>query len=288
MSRPNPALNRNPPPPATPSAGQRVAWHSDRNAVHANPAATGHTTPADDVAVLLLADIAAGHRLWGWSRIVRGGAALSGVPGLRMAKALGSGHHGGFGLRPSASRQGLFAIFASAAAADDFIERSAVVRTYRQRAGEFLVAKLRATSSRGAWDGASMAVTATAAATATASATAIAHEATPPSGPVAALTRASIRPSKALQFWRQSPLSEAALAAAPGCRLAVGLGEAPVLRQATFSVWDNQAAMDAYARGGAHLDAIRGAQAGDWFSESMFVRFVPLLLQGRWQGRDHG
>ena len=277
-----------------PSAGQQPAPASDSFAVHAGPAQTGTDARADDVAVLLLADIAAGHRLWGWSRIVRGGAALSGVPGLRMAKALGSGHHGGFGLRPSASRQGLFAIFVSEAAADDFIERSAVVRTYRQRAGEFLVAKLRATSSRGMWGGASMAVTATATATATASATATAtatataHEATPTTGPVAALTRASIRPSKALQFWRQSPLSEAALAAAPGCRLAVGLGEAPVLRQATFSVWDNQAAMDAYARSGAHLDAIRGAQAGDWFSESMFVRFVPLSLQGRWQGRDHG
>lgn len=232
--------------------------------------------PVDDVAVLLLADIAIGHRWWGWSRIVRGGAALSGVPGLRMAKALGSGHHGGFGLRPSASRQGLFAIFAGAAAADDFIERSAVVQAYRQRAGEFLVAKLRATSSRGAWGGASMAATVTV------------NASTATIGPVAALTRASIRPSKALQFWRHSPLSEAALASASGCRLAVGLGEAPVLRQATFSVWDNQAAMDAYARSGAHLAAIRGAQAGGWFSESMFVRFAPLSLQGRWQGRDHG
>ena len=267
-----------------PSAGQQPAPASDSIAVHAGLAQTGTDARADDVAVLLLADIAAGHRLWGWSRIVRGGAALRGVPGLRMAKALGSGHHGGFGLRPSASRQGLFAIFASAAAADDFIERSAVVQTYRQRAGEFLVAKLRATSSRGTWGGASMAATETASATATASADA----ATSTAGPVAALTRASIRPSKALQFWRHSPLSEAALAGAPGCRLAVGLGEAPVLRQATFSVWDNQAAMDAYARSGAHLDAIRCAQAGGWFSESMFVRFVPLSLQGRWQGRDHG
>ena len=42
-----------------------------------------------DVAVLLLADMAPGSRLWGWSRIVRGGQALRSVPGLRMAKALG-------------------------------------------------------------------------------------------------------------------------------------------------------------------------------------------------------
>jgi hypothetical protein len=27
---------------------------------------------------------------------------------------------------------------------------------------------------------------------------------------------------------------------------------------------------------------------GDWFSESMFVRFVPLQLSGRWKGRLYG
>lgn len=227
---------------------------------------------ADDVAVLLLVDMAPGQRLWGWSRIVLGQRPLQGVAGLRMAKALGSGHQGGFGLRPSASRQGLFVLFNGEAAADAFIERSAIVAHYRQRASESLLVKLRATSCRGAWSGTRMAATASA----------------PASGPVAALTRASIRPSRAWPFWRQSPASEAALAGAAGCQLAVGLGEAPVLRQATFSVWDDQAAMDAYARSGAHLQAIRGAAAGNWFSESMFVRLVPLALHGQWQGRRYG
>ncbi len=229
----------------------------------------------DDVAVLLLADVAAAARWWGWSRIVLRGWPLRQVPGLRLAKALGSGHEGGFGLRPSRSRQGLFVLFADESSADAFIHQSHIVRGYRERSDEFLVAKLRATSSRGAWAGATMAASL--------------QQGSPEfaNAPVAALTRASIRPSRVWQFWRHSPPSERALAAAPGCQLAVGLGEAPVLRQATFSVWDNQAAMDAYARSGAHLQAIRGALAGGWFSESMFVRFVPLLLQGQWQGRRY-
>ncbi len=227
---------------------------------------------ADDVAVLLLANIRAGSRLWGWSRIVLGAQPLRAVPGLRLAKALGSGFEGGFGLRPSVSRQGLFALFDSERDADHFLQRSAHVASYRAHSDEFLVAKLRATSSRGSWSGATMAATAT----------------VPADSPVAALTRASIRPAQAWPFWRFSPQSEQALHAAAGCQLAVGLGEAPILRQATFSVWDNQAAMDAYARSGAHLQAIRGAQAGGWFSESMFVRFVPLLLQGQWHGRRYG
>jgi quinol monooxygenase YgiN len=75
---------------------------------------------------------------------------------------------------------------------------------------------------------------------------------------------------------------------AEGCLLAMGLGEAPLLRQATFSVWESQAAMDAYARSGAHQEAIRASVQDDWFSESMFVRFVPLQLSGRWKGRHYG
>jgi len=226
----------------------------------------------DHVAVLLLADIAASSRLWGWSRIMLGSRPLRQIPGLQMAKALGSGHEGGFGLRPSVSRQGLFAIFGNEACADHFIHQSATVAGYHERSLDFVLVKLRATSSRGAWSGCTMTPTAE----------------VPRSGPVAALTRASIRPGRALNFWRHSPLSEQALSHAAGCQLAVGLGEAPVLRQATFSLWDSQAAMDAYARSGAHLDAIRAAQAGGWFSESMFVRFAPVLMQGQWQGRRYG
>jgi hypothetical protein len=226
----------------------------------------------DDVAVLLLADIAPAARLWGWSRIVWGRLLLRGVNGLLLAKALGTGHEGGFGLRPSGSRQGLFALFDSEAAADEFLGDSPVVAGYAQRSDEFLLIKLRATSSRGSWSGQHIVTTALGTA----------------DGPVASLTRASIKPWRAARFWRHSPPSEQALQQADGCQLAVGLGEAPVLRQATFSVWDSQAAMDAYARSGAHLQAIRAAAAGGFFSESMFVRFVPLLMQGRWRGRSYG
>jgi hypothetical protein len=68
----------------------------------------------------------------------------------------------------------------------------------------------------------------------------------------------------------------------------VGLGEAPLLRQATFSLWDDQAAMDAYARQGAHAGALAGAWREGWFSEWMFVRFAPIAIEGQWHGRRFG
>lgn len=224
------------------------------------------------MAVLLLIELAPGALLWGWTRVVLGSLPLRHIPGLRFAKALGSGHRGGFGLRPGLRRQGLFTIFDNERSADDFLTSSPAMRAYRAHAAELCIAKLRATSSRGSWNGQGLAV----------------NSAPPASGPVASLTRASIRPHKALAFWRRSPPAEAALEQAKGCLLAMGLGEAPLLRQATFSVWENQAAMDAYARSGAHQAAIRAAYGRGYFSESMFVRFTPLLLSGRWKGRHYG
>lgn len=237
-----------------------------------DPAASTADPVGSQVAVLVLADVAANHRWWGWGRIVLGPRRLRRVPGLCFAKVLGSGYEGGFGLRPSPSCQGLFLLFADEAAADLFLDASSVVAAYRARCRELCSVKLRAWASRGSWNGTRLAPS----------------SAVPDDGPVAALTRASIRLPSAIEFWRKAPAAQAALAAAPGCRLAAGLGEAPLLRQVTFSIWDSVQAMDAYARSGAHLEAIHAAQRGRYFSESMFVRFVPVSIQGVWQGVRHG
>ncbi len=251
--------------PTRPGAAQRSATRGSGKAPP-KPRTVG------SVAVVVLADLLPASRSWGWSRLVLGNKPLRQVPGLGFSKVLGSGAGGGFGLSPSGTHQGLFLTFDEEDQARSFIEQSPLLDAYRSRSRECCVALLRASSSQGSWDGTAMAVTAEA----------------PVRGPVAALTRASIRPQHALSFWRLAPPAEVDLHAAAGCQLAAGLGEAPLLRQATFSLWDDTAAMTAYAHSGAHQQAIHRAYSGGYFSETMFVRFVPLLVQGVWQGRRHG
>jgi hypothetical protein len=241
------------------------------DSLNAPATATPPVTPVGTVAVFLLADIAPRHRLWGYARFVIGRFVMRGVPGLVMSKVMGSGDGGGFGLKPSGSRQALFGLFTDEASADAFL-KSPKALAYQQRSQEFCSAKLRAYSCKGTWSGQSIAITAS----------------MPEDGPIATLTRASIRPFSALRFWRMQPASEVSLNAASGCLLATGVGEAPFFRQATFSLWVNTAAMDAYARTGAHLAAIRAAHDGAFFSESMFARFVPCSLTGSWRGRAYG
>ena len=225
----------------------------------------------DQVVVLLLADIAHASRLWGWSRIVKGPQALECIPGLLFSKVLGSGYEGGFGLRPSPSRQGVFGLFASLETARNFVTQSSLLQAYQERSDEICWAMLKTWSCRGSWDGQSLDVCA----------------AQPIKGPVAALTRASIKLGKAPAFWRHAPPAQNALVDAKGCQLAVGLGEAPFVRQATFTIWDSVSDMNAYARSGAHLEAIQDAAQNDYFSESMFARFVPLQVQGQWHGKAY-
>ncbi len=245
---------------------------ADAGATAAVHAAAAHSTLSTQSCVLVLADMAAGSRAWGWSRIVRGIGALRAVPGLRFGKLLGSGQDGGFGLRPSTTRQGMFLVFDDAACATEFIARAPLMHAYRERTRELFTARLSAYSVRGTWSGTPLQCAAQA----------------PDAGPIAALTRASIRPAAAARFWRHAPPSQAGLAQARGCLLAAGLGEAPVLRQATFSVWDSVRSMDAYARSGPHLAAIRASVSQNFFSESMFVRFVVHEVRGTWKGRVYG
>jgi hypothetical protein len=250
------------------------AWRSsprsepDPGQAPGEPAATA--APSTVTAVLILTEARAAA--WAWSRLVRGPGMLRGTPGLGFAKVLGSGHEGGFGLRPSMTRGGLFCVFETEAQAQAFVDTSALVQRYRNQTRELCSVILRPYSSRGTWGG--MALPCSAAA--------------PAGGPVAALTRASIRPLRAMAFWRRAPAAQAAMAGATGCQLGVGLGEAPLLRQATFSIWDSVQAMENYARQGAHLAAARAAQAGGHFTEAMFVRFTVRQLRGVWKGRSYG
>ena len=243
------------------------------------------------IALLVLVKFPARALPWGLSRLVLGTRGLRAAPGLRFARVLGSGRDGGFGLAPGFDHQGFIGFFDHAAQAQSFAEQSPLVRGYREHALESLTVLMRATSSRGSWGGVGLAVTAPPHADRQVPPSSPlslppAPKADPPGGgPIAAITRASIRLRHAARFWRHAPATHEGIARAEGCRLAIGLGEAPLLRQATFSLWDSAGAMEAYARGGAHLAAARGAWAEGWFSESMFVRLVPLAIDGCWHGR---
>jgi hypothetical protein len=104
-------------------------------------------------------------------------------------------------------------------------------------------------------------------------------------GPVAAITRARIEPAQWRRFWSAVPPVSGDLRAVDGLRLAIGVGEAPVGLQGTFSVWDSNAALTEFAhRRSPHVEVMRRTHETGWYAEELFARFALVEARGSMRG----
>ena len=100
-------------------------------------------------------------------------------------------------------------------------------------------------------------------------------------GLVLALTRARLRPAKALSFWRAIPPVARELAAAPGLLARFGIGEAPIGWQGTVSVWRDAADLTRFAyRQPEHRAVIARTSTAGWYAEELFARFAVRDISG--------
>lgn len=104
-------------------------------------------------------------------------------------------------------------------------------------------------------------------------------------GPVAVLTRATIKLSKLSNFWKNvAPVSNQ-MKAASGLITSIGIGEMPLIRQATFSIWESMDHMKAFAYSmHEHREVIKKTRKEKWYSEDMFLRFRPVISIGSIRG----
>ncbi|MBC7889794.1 MAG: spheroidene monooxygenase [Ferruginibacter sp.] len=106
-------------------------------------------------------------------------------------------------------------------------------------------------------------------------------------GLVAVLTRATIRLSKLPAFWRNVNGVASQMAGADGFITSIGIGEMPLIKQATFSIWQSRDAMKQFAyQMHQHTEVIRKTRKENWYSEDMFVRFKPVKTVGTINGTD--
>jgi hypothetical protein len=100
-------------------------------------------------------------------------------------------------------------------------------------------------------------------------------------GPVLALTRARLRPSRMVTFWRSVPPVAREVAEAPGLLARFGFGEAPIGWQGTVSVWRDAADLTAFAyRQPEHRAVIVRTPSDRWYAEELFARFAVLNVSG--------
>jgi hypothetical protein len=197
---------------------------------------------------------------------------LRSAPGLRFGKLLGTGSGRTFTARDADLRRwGLLAVWDDDAAADAF-ERGRLPERWRRFADEEWAVRLEPLAARGMWSGRE-------------------PFGTPAprrwDGPVAAVTRARLVLRRAARSWSAVPPVSADLHRAPGLRLAVGIGEAPVGLQGTFSVWDSTAALNSFAyQRQAHTAVVARTASEGWYAEELFARFAVRSTTGTLRGAD--
>jgi len=109
-----------------------------------------------------------------------------------------------------------------------------------------------------------------------------------PDAQIAALTRARIKWNKNFIFWKSVPPVVIDLHSNPGLHAAIGIGEAPIGLQGTFSLWKSASALRDFAyKGKAHQVAIAQTQSIRWYSEELFARFEVLELRGEITTHPH-
>ncbi|MEV0616276.1 spheroidene monooxygenase [Nonomuraea sp. NPDC050404] len=193
--------------------------------------------------------------------------------GPRFWRLLGTGRGRTMSLGADLRRWALFAVWRDESDLAEFLRTSPIAARWQTEAAERWQVRLAPLTSRGTWSGRDPFDGP------------VAQDGGV--GPVAVLTRASIRARRLFAFYRSVPPVEELLGRQDGCLASIGMGEWPLARQATFSLWRDREAVRAFAyRGQEHLRVIERVRAHDWYAEELFARFTPIASEGTWDGTD--
>jgi len=191
--------------------------------------------------------------------------------GLTFWKLMGCGKNGTFDIKPDWMQWGLLAVWEQEEDFDNFQQKSFIQKLWNAFAHEQWTILCIPYEAHGKWDGKQPFVSN--------------HTHKNYQGPIAVLTRASIRVSKLKSFWSNVPDVAQSLAEADGFITSVGIGEVPFIRQATFSVWESLDAVKQFAyRKQKHASIIKKTRSEEWYSEELFARFIPIRSQGTLNG----
>jgi len=197
---------------------------------------------------------------------------LSRQKGCTFWKLMGSGKNGIFDTKPDWQQWALLAVWDNRASFEEFYHQSFIAFWWNFFLVEKWTILLSPLQSHGKWDGKEPFGN---------------LQTEIIDGPVAVLTRATIRLNKLKQFWDNVDGVADLMSTAKGFIASFGIGEAPLYRQATFSLWEGLEDVKTFAyRSKEHSEVIKRTRAENWYKEELFARFKPIVTFGTIKGKD--
>jgi len=181
--------------------------------------------------------------------------------GLEMIKLFGSGRQNGFGVIPNFGRYVMLSIWSTEEEARHGVAHTAFLQPYLDKSARFEHMFLKTSMVHGSWGGVQPFHI-----------SALYDE----NEPVAVITRATIKWSEMIRFWKDVPKVTRSLRKVDMKPVfAIGIGEMPFRYQATFSIWPDGATMKKFAyQSKAHADMVKKTKQVGWYEEDLFARFT--------------
>ncbi|WP_338374245.1 spheroidene monooxygenase [Marivirga tractuosa] len=182
---------------------------------------------------------------------------LAKIKGCEFVKLLGTGSGFGFSLWPDFSTYALLMKWKDENQAEDFFQNSNEFNELKSKSNSIETHYLESLGAHGSWYGENP----------------FPEKGTYNGGQIAVITRARINIHKLPRFWQFVPKASKAIENAKGLITTKGIGEWPLIEQATFSIWENEQAMKEYAYADTHKEIIGKVKKENWYKEELFSRF---------------
>lgn len=187
-------------------------------------------------------------------------------------KLLGSGKNGTFDQQADLQQWALLTVWDSEESFTTFYKKSFISSWWKAFASETYTILCEPLTSHGHWDGKEP----------FGKSNNIAY-----TGPIAVLTRATIRFNRLKNFWSNVDKVSKLMLNSKGYITSFGVGEAPFYKQATFSIWKSLDDVKAFAyQSQEHKEVIQKTREENWYSEELFARFKPIASFGTLKGLD--
>ncbi len=194
---------------------------------------------------------------------------LAEVNGMQFYKLMGSGKGLGFNPFPDWSVYAMLQVWDSEQDARQFFKQHTLMDDYRARTQETGTFFMKNLASHGKWSGQEPFLKG--------------DNRLEENKPIAVITRATIKNSQLIRFWKYVPTAQRPIAQAKGLLYTKGIGEVPIKQMATFSLWDSLGSVKDYAYNSKeHATAITMTKQYDWYSEELFARFQVVDMLGSW------